>query len=322
MPHDQNALPHWTTTILKAAAFFNIAWGIWIVFFPSAYFSLLGMDLPRYPVIWQGLGMIVALFGVGYAIAAGNPLRHWLVILIGFFGKAGVPFGLLWAYGTGELPLRFGLILIVNDLIWWIPFLIILYRITRVLQNRNALDSDSDSDIYHILESVCTASGNSVVDLSQSGPVHLIFLRHFGCTFCRETLAEFGSRRQRESALASAHLVFVHMGSPCRGEMMLNRYHLSGMEHISDPHRRLYRAFGFERARLGQLLGPKVILRGIRAILTGGHWAGRLEGDGFQLPGRVLMHRGKVVQVVHYKTAADHPDFTELTKLNPVLADT
>ena len=320
MSHDRNTLPNWTTTILKTAALYNLAWGAWTVFFPSAYFSLLGMESPLYPVIWLGMGMMVGIFGIGYAVAAGNPLRHWLVILLGLLGKILGPLGFLWALGAGDLPLRFGLIFITNDMIWWLPFLIILYRVTRVLQNRDAVENDPETAPERLIADVRTESGKSLIELSRSGPVHLIFLRHFGCTFCRETLADFGSRRRFESG-SSAQLVFVHMSMPCRGEMMLNRYNLSGVDHVSDPHRRLYRAFGFERASLGQLMGPKVILRGIRAVLTGGHWAGRLEGDGFQLPGRVLIHKGIITQVVRYRTAADHPDFAELAGLSPALSD-
>lgn len=321
MESNYRTVPNWMTTILKIAGLYNIAWGISLVLFPSAYLSLIGMPTPIYPAVWQMLGIIVGVYGIGYVIAARNPIQHWLLILIGLLGKVLGPLAFLWALGTEPVQWRFGLTLVFNDLIWWLPFLMILYRVAHVLQNKNAGENESETELEQILANARTESGIRLFDLSQTAPTHLIFLRHFGCTFCRETLADIGLRRTVDTGAKPIQLVFVHMSSPCRGEMMLNRYYLSGVEQISDPHRHLYQACGFERARLGQLLGPKVLWRGLRAMLTGGHWTGRLEGDGFQLPGRVLLYHGKIREIVRYKTAADHPSAAELKGITLALSD-
>ena len=55
--------------VLWAAAAYNVAFGIFVGVFPNAYFEWLAMDLPRYPSLWQCIGMIVACYGVGYAFA-------------------------------------------------------------------------------------------------------------------------------------------------------------------------------------------------------------------------------------------------------------
>jgi hypothetical protein len=72
--------------------------------------------------------MIVGVYGVGYAIAALDPSRHWPVVLVGLLGKIFGPIGFLSAVVGGTLPLSFGLTILTDDLIWWLPFALILLR--------------------------------------------------------------------------------------------------------------------------------------------------------------------------------------------------
>ena len=118
----------WMRTVLLAAAAYNVLWGGFVVLFPFTLFRALGMELPNYPQIWQCLGMIVGLYGVGYAASALDPLRHWPVVPVGLLGKVLGPIGFLSAVAEGTLPLSFGLTILTNDLIWWAPFTLILFR--------------------------------------------------------------------------------------------------------------------------------------------------------------------------------------------------
>ena len=95
------------------------------------------MDLPRYPQIWQCVGMIVGVYGVGYLIAARDPLRHWPITLVGLLGKVFGPIGFVGAVASGDLPLAFGATILTNDLIWWIPFGAILYHAFRNYNDRS-----------------------------------------------------------------------------------------------------------------------------------------------------------------------------------------
>ena len=114
--------------VLLAAGIYNLAWGAAVIAFPETLFRFADMKLPRYPQIWQCVGMIVGVYGIGYLIAATNPLRHWPITLVGLLGKVFGPIGLAVALIRGELPLAFGATILTNDLIWWIPFAVILYR--------------------------------------------------------------------------------------------------------------------------------------------------------------------------------------------------
>ena len=72
---------------LIAAAIYNIVWGAWVVFFPEAIFQWSGLSPPLYPQIWQCVGMIVGVYGIGYAISARSPLQHWPIVLVGLLER-------------------------------------------------------------------------------------------------------------------------------------------------------------------------------------------------------------------------------------------
>jgi small multidrug resistance pump len=118
----------WMKPVLLAAGVYNILWGGFVLFFPLTMFRWFGMQLPNYPQLWQCVGMIVGVYGVGYIAAAFDPLRHWPIVLVGFLGKVFGPIGFVQAALEGVFPWWFGINNITNDLIWWIPFGLILYR--------------------------------------------------------------------------------------------------------------------------------------------------------------------------------------------------
>ena len=117
--------------VLLAAAAYNLAWGVYVVVWPMSFFTLLDMPPPRYPQLWQCIGMIVGVYGIGYGIAAIDPMRHWPIVLVGLLGKVFGPIGFVMAVMNGELPLDFGIVNVTNDLIWWAPFGLILWRAYR-----------------------------------------------------------------------------------------------------------------------------------------------------------------------------------------------
>jgi len=114
---------------LKLAAIYNVAWGSMAIMLPIQSFEVLGMPPPLYPQLWQCIGMIVGVYGLGYCIAASDPVIHWPIVLVGFLGKILGPIGFAAAIIKDELPLIFGVHVITNDLIWWIPFFLILKHV-------------------------------------------------------------------------------------------------------------------------------------------------------------------------------------------------
>lgn len=128
--------PRWMSVVLWLAAFYNLVWGVVVVAAPGWTFGVLGVDLSSMDgdavalllPIWQCVGMIVGVYGVGYAAAAFAPLRHWPIVLVGLLGKLFGPIGFVDAVFVREIfPLSFGWTIVTNDLIWWVPFGLILW---------------------------------------------------------------------------------------------------------------------------------------------------------------------------------------------------
>ncbi len=130
MPHAHPRSP-WLRRVLIAAGVYNLAWGVFVVAFPLAPFDWLNLEPPRYPQIWQCVGMIVGVYGIGYLCAAPDYVRHWPIVLVGLLGKIFGPIGFVVAAARGELPWNFGWTIVTNDLIWWLPFAMMLREAAR-----------------------------------------------------------------------------------------------------------------------------------------------------------------------------------------------
>lgn len=127
---------NWMRAVLAAAGVYNLAWGVFVVAFPLAYFRWTRMPEPNYPQIWQCLGMVVGVYGLGYLIAARDPVRHWPIVFVGLLGKIFGPVGFLLAAARGEWPWRMGWTILTNDLLWWVPFALILLHAYRAETSR------------------------------------------------------------------------------------------------------------------------------------------------------------------------------------------
>ena len=122
----------WMRAVLCAAGIYNVAWGAFVILFPDAPFRWAGMEPINYPEVWQCVGMVVGVYGIGYFIAARDPLRHWPIVLVGLLGKILGPIGMAWSIAQGRLPAAAGWVCLTNDLIWLGPFAAILYRASAV----------------------------------------------------------------------------------------------------------------------------------------------------------------------------------------------
>jgi len=161
------------------------------------------------------------------------------------------------------------------------------------------------------LQAAVTRRGEKLVDLSEAGPVLLVFLRHSGCTFCREALSDIEASRGT-AEMSRVRIVLVHMGDEAGIDALLAKYNLQDLDRISDPEQRLYRVFGLKRGRLGQLMGPKVWWRGIQAGLIAGHGVGKPTADPSQMPGVFLLKQAGVAGSFRHRSAADRPDYLSI----------
>lgn len=114
--------------IFAVAAAYNIAFGCWAGFLPTGFFDSFDLVRPIYPGIWQCLGMVVGVYGLGYAYVAWKPERGDVLALLGLIGKILGPIGWLTAVKSGDLPARTFPLILCNDLIWWYPITLYLLR--------------------------------------------------------------------------------------------------------------------------------------------------------------------------------------------------
>lgn len=57
--------------------------------------------------------------------------RHWPIVFVGLFGKVMGPIGFVWTAWQGTIAWKFGANILTNDLIWWIPFGLMLLAARR-----------------------------------------------------------------------------------------------------------------------------------------------------------------------------------------------
>jgi hypothetical protein len=112
--------PHRITFV--AAGVYNIAWGAYAVLDPQWFFRLSGLPPSNSPQIFACLGMVLGLYGVLYLEVARRPEDGWPIAAVGLAGKILGPLGLVWLILTSVWPVATVVIVITNDLVWWVPF--------------------------------------------------------------------------------------------------------------------------------------------------------------------------------------------------------
>lgn len=140
----------------------------------------------------------------------------------------------------------------------------------------------------------------------------VVFLRHFGCIFCREHAV-----RLRKSYEAFANrklgLVAVGLGSPENARDFAQWLKLP-YPVLTAPGTDIYTAWGLGQTTGGDMFNPALFKAGVRA-LTQRVTQGRATGDSKQLPGTFLVSPDAVVLWSH---VARHPG--DIAPVESVLA--
>lgn len=102
--------------VLWTAALFNMYWG--------------GKLLFREGTHWPFALFLLAL-AVGYVLAGFQPRRHWGVVLVGLLAMVCGPIGWLMSETRADLPWANGWPILFYDVIWWIPFFVIVRKASK-----------------------------------------------------------------------------------------------------------------------------------------------------------------------------------------------
>lgn len=166
-----------------------------------------------------------------------------------------------------------------------------------------------------ILERMKTDQGDSVMDLSTKKPLLLVFLRHFGCIFCREALQDL-SKLQNEITEKGGDLVFVHMADKETAKEYFEKYKLKDPKWVVDSNCDFYQDFNLLKGNFSQLFGFKTWVRGFdAAVIKGNGISWKQLGDGFQMPGVFLIDNGKVKYSFIHNSVADRPDYLKILNM-------
>ena len=169
------------------------------------------------------------------------------------------------------------------------------------------------SELVTVLERYRTESGHTLLSLLDESPILLIFLRHFGCSFCREALDRV-SKVQGQLQARGVRPVFVHLGSQDRARPYFDYYKLPHAERVSNPDASLYTnpVFGLLRTNpLLHFLNPKVWLGWVRSAFRR-YGIGMIHEDAHQMPGVFFLRDRAIVRSFRYRTIADQPDYLKL----------
>ncbi len=142
-------------------------------------------------------------------------------------------------------------------------------------------------------------------------PALLVFLRHFGCLFCRETVADLRAIAEREAAYPP--ILFFTQSTSTELRAFLRR-DWPGARAVADPGRNFYAAFGVERMSPLGLLRP-ALWGAERRARDKGHESGERTGDIWRLPGVLLVEGKRVLWSHAFRHAGDHPDWDRVPAL-------
>ena len=159
---------------------------------------------------------------------------------------------------------------------------------------------------------------SDTVDLPADSPLRhvkddrvlVVLLRSFGCTFCREAMADVAQARPQLDA-AGVRVAFVHGGSPDEAEPFFAKYRLTDVVRVSDPELAHYRAFGLGRTGAHALADPVVWARGAVCAVSHG-FGSQPTGLLRQLPGVFVIRGGAVLAEYRHRSPADRPDYVAL----------
>ena len=175
-----------------------------------------------------------------------------------------------------------------------------------------AVSCETSPEQQEALRGAMTQRNVSLHELSNDLPQLVIFLRHLGCVFCRETLLDI-ARLRKSIELEGAGIVLVHMSEEPRAREIFAEYGLGDISYVTDTDQKMYEAFQLRKGRLREILGPRVLGRLVMGLFRG-YGFGEVMGDYYQMPGVFLIHQGRILQDFRHRHAAERPNYVELAE--------
>lgn len=158
-------------------------------------------------------------------------------------------------------------------------------------------------------------TGDNLYDYCQTQSTLLVFLRHFGCVFCKEAMKDLAIHKPKIEELGG-EIVFVHMAENKKiAEKYFDEFNLPNVKHIGDPDKVFYQEFGLRKGSFTQLYGLSTWFRGFSPEVK----QHKLEiskslGDATQMPGIFHLYQNRILESYVHTVASDKPDYVYLVE--------
>jgi peroxiredoxin len=167
------------------------------------------------------------------------------------------------------------------------------------------------SGLAHV--EVLTPKGKPVFfgDLWSERPAVLAFVRHFGCLFCFEQVADMVSVAPAIEE-AGARLCFIGNGNPLHAQVFMDETGLT-KDVYTDPARILYKRIAMKHGLFSTL--NRTSTRNARRARERGFRQVELRGDPWQQGGVVAVTRdGTVAYLQRFNVAGERVDLSEVER--------
>lgn len=131
------SLPGWQIWVLRIAAVYNTLAGLAMMVFYHEGFRAIGLEKTSFNLPIQLVGMMVALFGLGYWLVSKNPVENRNVLLLGMLSKLLGPLLAIRYIARGDLPAWMLIAFFFADFIYLVPFWMTWTRAKKIAAGRD-----------------------------------------------------------------------------------------------------------------------------------------------------------------------------------------
>ena len=170
------------------------------------------------------------------------------------------------------------------------------------------------TDNKNILDQFKTNKGFTIYEMSFVKPIMVVFIRHTGCLFCKETLSDI-NKNWKKILKNGTEIVIVHHSDSISFQNLIEKYNISKIPYIVDKDRILYKALNLKEVTFKNMINLKTIVGSFRAILNG-NFQTKSTGNEKQLGGVFLIFKGEFVKKFIYNTPSDNVNYSEYSVCN------
>lgn len=126
----------WMRGVLLIASVYNVAWSVFLFWSPNSYIKWMteGVQTENQWVFHQAIGILVVaiMLFMGFL----KPIKFRWLILCSFLAKLLGGFVVYWVIMDSEITKKFIFHLLMNDLVWLIPLLAIVFAAFKTEKSR------------------------------------------------------------------------------------------------------------------------------------------------------------------------------------------